>query len=70
MLKEDLQERVGPCFIEVSKRSVCLREDMLGDMDILCLLQRAAEVQSEEADDTLRIWVSHVDSPALSYGTS
>eukprot|EP00939_MAST-03C_sp_MAST-3C-sp1_P003756 g3756.t1 len=68
VLKEDLQERVGPCFIEVSKRSVCLREDMLGDMDILCLLQRAAEVQSEEADDTLQDFgCPSVDSPALSY---
>lgn len=68
VLKEDLQERVGPCFIEVSKRSVCLREDMLGDMDILCLLQRAAEVQSEEAEEALHdSGCPSVDSPALSY---
>eukprot|EP00938_MAST-03A_sp_MAST-3A-sp1_P001714 g1714.t1 len=66
VLKEDLQERVGPCFIEVKKQSVCLREDMLGNMDILCLLQRASEVQSEEEEEP-REGCPSVDSPALSY---
>jgi len=66
VLKEDLQERVGPCFIEVKKQSVCLREDMLCNMDILCLLQRASEVQSEEEEEP-REGCPSVDSPALSY---
>ena len=39
---------------------------MLGNMDILCLLQRASEVQSEEEEERERD-VERGNSPALSY---